>query len=72
MQMTRAAFARWVAPLEWVALERREDGALAAVIWCPDDYVREWCAERLGVQIRRVVEGIAEEAVEMVYVTDEN
>jgi len=71
MQMTQATFARWVQSLELVELERQASGTLAALVWCPDEYVRAWCAERLDVRFRQTLSGVAGEEVEVVYVVDE-
>ena len=42
-------------------------GGWQAAIRCPDDYSRAWCEGRLDVRLRRVLGGILEAPVEIVY-----
>jgi len=71
--MTRQMFATWVKPLTLAGLDpgptapSGRPGIWRAAIRCPNDYSREWCAARLGVLFDRVLGGMLEAPVEIVY-----
>jgi hypothetical protein len=57
LQLPKPVLDHWIRPLRpggW----RKGPGGARAVLLCPNPYVQEWCRERLGLAIQRVLGGI--------------
>ena len=59
MQFPGQVYNTWIRPLRPGGWHESPDGT-RAVLLCPNVYVREWCRERLGLAIQRVLGGILE------------
>jgi len=57
MQFPRQVYDAWIRPLWPGGWYEGMEGA-RAVLFCPTSYVQEWCRDRLGPAIQRVVGGI--------------
>jgi hypothetical protein len=57
MQFSRQVYDTWLRPLLPGGWHEGPEGA-RAVLLCPTSYIQEWCRERLGPAIQRVVGGI--------------
>jgi chromosomal replication initiation ATPase DnaA len=63
LQMTKAAFATWIRPVELLAWESEGDDhggkSTRIVLGTPNEYVRDWLENRLYTPIQRTLSGIA-------------
>jgi hypothetical protein len=59
LQLPKPALNSWIRPLRPGGWHEGPDGA-RAVLLCPNPYVQEWCRERLGLAIQRVLGGVLE------------
>jgi hypothetical protein len=57
MQFSRQVYDTWIRPLWPGGWYEGPEGA-RAVLFCPSSYIQEWCRDRLGPAIQRVVGGI--------------
>lgn len=57
MQLSRQVYDTWIRPLWPGGWHEGPEGA-RAVLFCPTSYIQEWCRDRLGPAIQRVVGGI--------------
>jgi len=66
LQMTRATFEDWIQPCS-VSAATQMDGGLRIVLVAPNEYVRDWVANRLHKVIERTLGALVEGDLEMVY-----